>query len=206
MRRILRYRWRSGSDGTPDHRTTEHDDAATTTDGRDTHCFHVRIPFTRAVRPRRVRSTGSGRTTRAGRRPGRPRGRRRRAGRRRRLVHRRDRAILSAKNRSWASARRDGCSRTRLPRLTRTPFTSTASMSGCTALSANGSHQSTPSGISGISPESSWTGVRIAQHAVQVQHRLRRHRVAAVDDLGGPRVGGARLPPSPRRSSSSPAA
>src|SRR5690606_8652844 len=59
-------------------------------------------------------------------------------------------AVRPAKNRSWASARRDGRRRTRLPRRTATPSTSTASNPGSTAVSADGSHQSMPSGTSGI--------------------------------------------------------
>src|SRR5258705_3430159 len=62
------------------------------------------------------------------------------------------RAVLPAKKMSCASARWHGRSRTLLPAATRTPFTSTASRSGRTAVSATGSHQSTPSGTSGIRP------------------------------------------------------
>ena len=95
------------------------------------------------------------------------------------------RADFPAKKMSCASARRLGRSRTRLPAATRTPFTNTASRSGRTAVSASGSHQSTPSGISGIRPACGF-----AQDAVQLLHRLRRHRITPIDELGSQRVGG----------------
>ena len=150
--------------------------------------FSLEFP---AARFRRGRSTGSGRTSRAGRRPG----RRRRPPPTCLLPSTSSctdvtRAVLPATKMSWASALRLGRNRTRLPRATRTPFTSTASISGRTALSASGSHQSTPSGISGTSPA---RRVRITQHTVQARHRLGRHRVTVVDDLRGPRIGGPGL-------------
>src|SRR5580693_4469001 len=66
------------------------------------------------------------------------------------------RAVLPAMKMSCASALRLGRNRTWLPRAIPIPFTSTASISGRTALSASGSHQSIPSGISGTRPAGIW--------------------------------------------------
>ena len=153
-----------------------------------------------AVRARRGRSRGSGRTSRAGRRPG------RRRARRATCVPPSTsestavtRATWSAKKRSCASARRDGCTRTRLPLATRAPRRSTTP-------SVSGAHRLVGSGV----PPRDVVRCRrrrsrMRRPATVGQRRAgragrraaaagrRRHLVAAVDDLRGPRVGGPGL-------------
>ena len=71
IRRIFRYRWMSGIDRTTEHHDRDDQQAAPTTGGADRPPIGsaCRSACSRtAVRVRRVRSTGSGRTSRAGRR------------------------------------------------------------------------------------------------------------------------------------------
>ena len=106
------------------------------------------------------------------------------------------RPVCPARKRSWASALRLGRSSTRLPRLTRVPAIITASVAGSTAASRSGSHHGTSasspvlSAAAGRGRGGTRRAQRVVHRPVQPRHVLRRELLAAVEDLGGPRVGG----------------
>ena len=106
------------------------------------------------------------------------------------------RAVRPWRNMSWASVPELlGDSRTLLPRATRTPSTTTASVPGDTERSAPGSHHGAAGRGSGGGSDTAPSETRCSRthRAVQGERHLLRHQVDPILDRLGPRVRGPRL-------------